>query len=106
MFPEDRFLIKDIKKLDTLVGEIENSFPDLIEIDCQSRGWAWHHQGAGEVLKYCKCLTVELQDTEYNKYAPRATEVIEYLKTIGYDCVAPTFSDNGPDKGYSFWIQN
>jgi hypothetical protein len=38
MFPEDRFLIKDIKQPDTLVGEKENSFPDLIEIDCQSRG--------------------------------------------------------------------
>ena len=51
-------------------------------------------------------MIVELQVTEYNKYAPRANEVIAYPKTIGYDCVAPKFSDNGPDKGYSFWIQN
>ena len=63
-------------------------------------------KGAGEVLKYCKCLIVEFQDTEYNKYAPRANEVIEYLETIGYDCVAPKFIDNGPDTGYSFWIRN
>ena len=102
MFPEDRFLIRDIKQPDTLVGEKENSFPDLIEINCQSRAELDIIKGAGEVWKYCKCLIVEFQDIEYNKYAPRATEVIEYLETIGYDCVAPKFIDNGPDTGYSF----
>jgi hypothetical protein len=63
-------------------------------------------KGAGEVLKYCKYLIVELQHTEYNKYASRATEVIEYLKTIGYDCIAPKFSDNGPDADYCFINSN
>lgn len=100
-FPEDRFLIKDTKKLDTLVQENNYSIPDLMKMDCQGAELDII-KGAREVLRYCKYLIVELQDVEYNRYAPKANEVIEYLKTIGYECIASKFSDNGPDADYCF----
>lgn len=95
-FPEDRFLIKETKKLDTLVEENEYSYPDLIKIDCQGCELDII-KGAQQTLKYCKYLIIEMQEIDYNKNAPKADEVIAYLKSIGYVCIAPKFSNNGAD---------
>ena len=95
-FPEDRFLIRETRTLDSLVEEFNYPMADLIKIDIQGAELDVL-KGATNVLKYCKYLILELQEMDYNQHAPKAHEVVEYLKTIGYLEIAHKFSDNGCD---------
>ena len=100
-FPSDRFLIKETKTLDSIVKNYNYPYPDLIKIDSQGSELDII-KGAEETLKYCKYLIVELQDFEYNQNAPRASVVVDYLKSIGFICIAHKFSDNGADYDSAF----
>ena len=100
-FPEDRFLRLNTYTLDTLAKQHSFEYPDLLKIDVQGSELDII-KGPTETLKRCKYLIVELQDTDYNKNAPKADEAIEYLKSIGYICIAPKFSNNGPDADFCF----
>ena len=82
--------------MDTVVEENKYSYPDSVKVDCQGAELDII-KGATNTLKYCKYLVIEMQEVDYNKHAPKADEVIEYLKSIGYICMAPKFSNNGPD---------
>ena len=96
VFPPNNFIIKETITLDTLVAQNEYSMPDLIKMDIQGAELD-ALKGATNVLKYCKYLILELQEIDYNRNAPKALEVVEYLKSIGYICCAHKFSDNGAD---------
>ena len=95
-FPGDRFIIRQTRTLDSLVEEHNYSMPQLIKIDVQGAELDIL-KGATNVLKYCKYLILELQEIDYNKNAPKAPEVVEYLKSIGYLCIAHKFSNNVAD---------
>jgi hypothetical protein len=58
-------------------------------------------KGAVETLKSVNHIILELQVVEYNKGAPLKDAVIEYMDSIGFDCLG-IFSNNGPDGDYHF----
>ena len=101
VFPEDRFIALHTHTLDKVAKQQIFPYPDLIKIDVQGAELDIL-KGATTTLKYCKYLIVELQEIDYNKNAPKADVVIEYLNSIGYICIAPKFSNNGADADYAF----
>jgi FkbM family methyltransferase len=101
VFPEDTYLVKTTRSLDSIVREKGYPYPDLIKIDVQGAELDIL-KGAQEVLNHAKCIIVELQDVEYNQGAPLCDVTIGYLESIGWECTARKFSDNGPDGDYCF----
>jgi len=95
-FSEDTYLLLDTYKLDTIVERNNYPYPDLIKMDTQGSELNII-KGATKVLEHCKYLILELQDIDYNKNSPKSHDVIEYLKTIGYICIAHKFSNNNAD---------
>lgn len=76
--------------------------PDLIKMDVQGAELDIL-KGAGDVLRDCKDIIIEMQNVEYNKGAPLKNEVIAYLNELGFVMVGDgPFSDNGPDGDYHF----
>ena len=101
IFPQDNFILKQAQTLDTVVNNRFFKYPDLIKIDVQGAELDILH-GSKKCLEKCEYIVVELQDTHYNEGAPLANITIDYLKSIGFDCIARKFSDNGPDADYCF----
>lgn len=101
VFKEDCYLIKKTYSLDTVVENKNFLLPDLIKMDVQGAELDVI-KGANKCLEHATVLIAELQDVDYNLGAPKKDHVIEYLKTIGWKCIAEKFSDNGPDGDYCF----
>lgn len=88
----------------TLDLEVENRslpFADLIKMDVQGAELDVI-KGAPDCLTNAKDIIIELQEVEYNRGAPRAPEVIDYMKSIGFRCVKPKFALNRFDADYHF----
>jgi len=100
-FPETNYIVKKTRSLDSIVKEKNYRYPDLIKIDVQGAELDVL-KGATDVLQKAEYLIVELQHVAYNKDAPLANVTIDYLKSIGWECIAEKFSDNGPDADYCF----
>lgn len=90
------------RTIDSLVRQCNLPKPDLFKIDVQGAELDIL-RGAEETLSECKHLIVELQHVEYNKGAPLKNEVIDYLKSKGFDMIEEPFSNNGPDGDYYFY---
>lgn len=86
--------------LDAVANLKQFPLPDLIKMDVQGAELDVL-QGASEVLKTVQHVILELQAVEYNKGAPLKDVVIEYMDSIGFDCLG-LFSNNGPDGDYHF----
>ena len=86
--------------LDAIVSLKQYPVPDLIKMDVQGAELDVL-KGAQETIKTAKHIILELQVVEYNKGAPLKDVVIEYMDSIGYDCLG-LFSNNGPDGDYHF----
>jgi FkbM family methyltransferase len=86
--------------LDAIVNLKQFPPPDLIKMDVQGAELDVL-KGAQETIKTAKHIILELQIVEYNKGAPLKDVVIEYMDSIGYDCLG-LFSNNGPDGDYHF----
>ena len=94
-----------VRKLKTITLDAVASLkrfppPDLIKMDVQGAELDVL-KGAQETIKTAKHIILELQIVEYNKGAPLKDTVIEYMNSIGYDCLG-LFSNNGPDGDYNF----
>ena len=101
VFPEDNYILKQTKTLDSIVKDRNYLYPDLIKIDAQG-GELNILKGASECLNHATYLIVELQHVEYNEGAVLARVVITYLAEIGWTLFSAKFSDNGPDADYCF----
>lgn len=87
--------------LDTLVSNNKYLLPDLIKIDVQGAELDIL-KGGTLCVNNAKDIILELQTVDYNKGAPKAQQVIEYMTSINYVCVAEKFSQNTYDADYHF----
>jgi FkbM family methyltransferase len=102
LFPESTKMILETATLDTLVKRFDLPKPNMIKMDIQGSELA-ALRGAEETLKTTDHLILELQHKNYNMNAPKADEVISYLKDKGFDLVSKiTESDLGVDADYHF----
>lgn len=86
--------------LDTIVAKNNWPLPDLIKMDVQGAETDIL-KGAKTCLQNCKDLILECQHVEYNSGAPLVTDVIEYVKSLGFELVS-NFSKNDTDGDYHF----
>jgi len=93
--------------LNTAVKKNGFPMPDLIKMDVQGAELDVL-KGASDILPYVKHVILELQRIEYNKGAPLRETVIEYMKSIGFDCKMQINENgkNGPDGDYHFMNRN
>lgn len=101
VFPENSFLWKKTRMLDSVVKENNWSLPDLVKIDVQGSEKDII-EGGENTIKNTKYLIVEMQSVEYNQGAPMVTETMPYIESLGFTCIKPKFCDNGPDADYLF----
>ena len=104
LFPEEKKVKRRTSTLDDIVWLMDLPKPDMIKMDIQGAELA-ALKGATETLKTVNHLILELQHKDYNFGAPKAQEVIDYLKTIGFEMVGDGMfcgSDLGVDGDYHF----
>lgn len=101
IFPEDTFLVKKTRTLDSIVVEKGFPLPDLVKMDVQGSEIDILRGGLHTVA-HAKHLIVELQHTQYNEGAPLAEESIPLIESWGWRCAAPLFQNNGADGDYDF----
>jgi FkbM family methyltransferase len=101
LFPENNRVKKKTITLDDLVSKNNYPKPDLIKMDVQGSELDVL-RGASETLKHCNHLILELQLKEYNINAPNYQEVIDYLRSLGFENNG-MFSGNDIDGDYHFY---
>ncbi len=102
LFPDEKKVKVKTKTLDDVAYMLPK--PDFIKMDIQGAELK-ALKGATETLKTVNHLILELQHLDYNFGAPKAQEVIDHLKTIGFEMVGDGMfcgSDLGVDGDYHF----
>lgn len=102
VFPEQNYLLKKTRSLDSVIKEKKWNWCDLLKIDAQGAELDIF-KGSKEVLEHVQYIIVELQFKQYNKDAPLSNETIDYLEKNGFEllerfCVNPS----GFDGDYCF----
>jgi FkbM family methyltransferase len=100
-FPEDKYIEKTTKTLDTIVKERGYPLPDFIKMDVQGSELDIIN-GGRNTIKHAKRMIVELQHTEYNLGAKLCNESIAIIERTGWTCTDPLFQNNGCDGDYGF----
>jgi FkbM family methyltransferase len=101
-FPENKYIEKNTKTLDTLVKEKGFPLPDLVKIDVQGAE-VDIIKGGINTLKNITRMIVELQHTEYNLGALKSDVSLPLIeKLLNIECSAPLFTNNGCDGDYGF----
>ena len=88
------------RSLDSVVAERGFARPSLLKMDVQGAELDIL-KGAADTLASVTDVILELQVVEYNAGAPLRDQVIEYMDSVGFDCVG-LFCNNGPDGDYHF----
>lgn len=104
LFPDDKKVKRKTDTLDSIVETMGLPKPDLIKMDIQGAELK-ALKGATKTLESCNHLILELQHLDYNFGAPKAQEVVDYLKTIGFEMVGDGMfcgSELGVDGDYHF----
>jgi FkbM family methyltransferase len=99
-FDENDVVMKTAWTLDTVVKYNNWPLPDLVKLDIQGSELDVL-RGAEYTLSNCKDIILEAQHTDYNEGAPKVEEVIEYMRSIGYELVS-NFSRVEHDGDYHF----
>lgn len=86
--------------LDRVVKDNNWEWPDLIKMDVQGAELDII-KGSPIAFNHCKDIILEAQHVDYNAGAPKATEVIEYLETLGFKLVS-NFCKGDVDGDYHF----
>jgi FkbM family methyltransferase len=100
-FPEDSYLVKPCRTLDSIVRERGFPPPDLVKIDVQGAETDIL-KGALETLSSTKVLIVEMQHMNYNDGAPTVETTKPFIESLGWTCIAEQFSKNSADSDYAF----
>ena len=101
-FPEDKYIEKVTKRLDTIVKERGFPLPDFVKIDVQGSE-VDIIKGGVETLKHASKMIVELQHTEYNLGAPKSDVSLPLIEgLLNFKCTDPLFCNNGVDGDYGF----
>jgi FkbM family methyltransferase len=93
LFPEDKFVLKKTRKIDSIVKEYGFPCPDLVKLDVQGAEIDIMN-GAVKTFQNAKHMIVEIQHTQYNDGAPLIDVSIPYIESLGWKCVAPLFQNN------------
>ena len=101
LFPEDGFVEKTTRTLDSVAQERGFPKPDLVKMDVQGSE-SDIIKGAKDTLSTTRHLIVEMQHVEYNLGAPRVHETLPFIESLGFKCVAPRFSQQEADADYGF----
>jgi FkbM family methyltransferase len=103
LYPADKKVRKIAMSLDTVVKERGFPLPDLIKMDIQGAELDVL-KGAHETLRTCNHLILEMQHKDYNLGAPKAQDIISYLKDLGFENENGMFcgSYEGVDGDYHF----
>jgi FkbM family methyltransferase len=86
--------------LDTTVKQNNWPLPDLIKLDVQGAELDIL-EGASDCINNASDIILEAQTTNYNLDAPKANQVIDYLRSKGFKLIS-TFSQNETDGDYHF----
>lgn len=100
-YPADTFIYKQTMTLDTVVARRNFPLPDLVKIDVQGSE-VDIIKGGQSCISHARHLIVELQNVNYNEGAPTVDVSLPFIESLGWKCVAPLFSNNGPDGDYGF----
>jgi FkbM family methyltransferase len=101
-FPEDKYIEKVTKTINTIVKERQFPLPDLVKIDVQGAE-VDIIKGGIDTFKNASRMIVELQDTEYNQGALKKDISLPLIENLlGFKCTDPLFQNNGPDGDYGF----
>jgi len=101
-FPEDKYIEKITKRLDTIVREKGYPLPDFVKIDVQGSE-VDIIKGGIQTLKNASRLIVELQHTEYNLGALMCNDSLPIIENLlDFKCISPLFTNNGCDGDYGF----
>jgi FkbM family methyltransferase len=87
--------------LDTVVKKNNFPLPNFIKIDVQGAELDIV-KGASICISHADHVILELQEVDFNVGAPKAKEVIEYMKTIGYEAINSPFCYGWCDADYHF----
>lgn len=90
--------------LDTIVKQNNWPLPDLLKLDVQGAELDIL-KGASTCLQHCTDVILEAQTADYNIGAPKQHEVIEYMKSIGFELIS-SFSVSSVDGDYHFKNNN
>ena len=101
LFPKENYTVEIGMTLDTVVKTRQFPLPDLIKIDVQGSEKDILSGGV-ETLSNATQLICEMQHTNYNDGAPKVSETLPYIESLGWTCVAPMLQNNGPDADYGF----
>ena len=102
LFSDAHRVSKISMTLDTVVKQKGFPLPDLIKMDVQGAEMDIL-KGAGNTLKNCRDLILEIAHVEYNKGAPHKDEIIAYVESLGFKLVTPVFaSATASDADYHF----
>lgn len=88
------------KTLDTVAKEHNWPAPQLIKMDIQGAEIDCL-KGATSLLESVTDVILEAQHIDYNDGAPKVNEVVEYMKSIGFELVS-NFCNGGVDGDYHF----
>jgi FkbM family methyltransferase len=101
-FPEDKYIEKKTKTLDTIIKERGFPLPDFVKMDVQGAE-VDIIKGGINTLKNATRLITELQHVDYNRDAPKSSVAVPLIeKLLGFKCIDPLFQNNGPDGDYGF----
>lgn len=101
IYPESQKRVLKTITLDTVIANKKYPLPDLVKMDVQGSELDVL-KGAQHCIAHTKDVILELQLVDYNKGAPKAPEVIAYMESIHFVCVAEQFSKNRHDADYHF----
>jgi FkbM family methyltransferase len=105
-FPENVYIEKKTKRLDTIVKERGFPLPDFVKIDVQGAE-VDVISGGVNTIKNASRLIVELQHTEYNLGALTSNKSLPLIESmLNFKCSHPLFTNNGPDGDYGFVNMN
>jgi len=100
-FPIDKYCVEEGMTLDTVVKERGFPLPDLVKIDVQGAERDIISGGV-KTIQNAAHLICEMQHTNYNDGAPKVTETLPYIESLGWKCVAHRIHDNVVDADYGF----